>query len=83
MKLEDQIFKLIEILRKDAGKKCTTDKLLNFVLIDSQKSKTLKSSAREKIENEDIHIIESRLVTNKSKPYYDPQLLVMALISLT
>ena len=83
MKLEDQIFKLIEILRKDAGKKCPTDKLLNFVLIDSQKSKTLKISAREKIEDEGIRIIETHLVTNKSKPYYDPQLLVMTLISLT
>jgi len=80
---EDCVFKLLEILRRDAGKKCPTEKLLNFVFIDSQNGKVLKASARSALRKEGINIINTRLVTEQSTPYYDPQLLVMSLLSLT
>lgn len=83
MSLEHQVFKLLEILKRDVSKKCTTDKLINFLLIDSQNTKLLKASSHTVIENQGITIIDTRLVTEKSKPYYDPQLLAMALLSLT
>lgn len=83
MSLDDRVFKLLEILKRDVGKKCPTDKLLNFVFIDIQNTKALKVSSRQAIENEGISIIDTRLITNKSKPYYDPQLLVMSLLSLS
>lgn len=83
MTLEDQIFKLVEILKRDFKKQPATEKLLNFILVDSENTKLLKSTTRTAIENEGITVIDTRLVTEKSKPFYDPLLLVMALLSFT
>ncbi len=83
MEMDESVFKLLQILKRDAGNKCPADKLLNFVFIDSQKGGGLKTSSSNALRKEGIDIIDTRLVSEQSAPYYDPQLLVMALLSLT
>ena len=83
LSVDQSIFKLLEILKADSGGQCPTDRLLNFVFIDGQKGVRLKRSTRDKLRHQGVGVIDTRLITPKSAPYYDPQLLVMALLSLT
>ncbi|MDV7338229.1 GAK system CofD-like protein [Terasakiella sp. A23] len=83
MSLDDTIFKLIEILRKDAGEDCPANKLLNFIFIDTTNGVDLKRDTKIKLKKAGIHVIDTRLVTPQSAPYYEPQLLVSGLLSLT
>lgn len=83
MSLDDTIFKLLEILKKDAGADCPADKLLNFIFIDSENGQDLKRATKAKLKKANIHVIDTRLITPQSAPYYEPSLLVSSLLSLT
>ncbi len=83
MSVDDTIFKLIDILKKDAGTDCPTDKLLNFVMIDSENGAQLKQATKSKLKEQGVEIIDQRLITPQSTPYYEPHMLVAALLSLT
>lgn len=83
MTLDGCVLTLLEYLRADNTGKCSAGQLLNFVLIDGKRGKYLPSvAALAKLEPE-IKIIDTRLISRKSAPYYDPELLVAALLSLT
>ena len=83
MTLDSCVETLLDYLRADNTGKCSGGQLLNFVLIDGKRGKYLPSvSALAKLEP-DIKIIDTRLISRKSAPYYDPELLVAALLSLT
>jgi len=83
MDLEQSIFKLLEILRRDAGNDCPTNKLLNYVFIDSRNGINIDNSHKRKLRKEGVSLIDTRLVTKSNQMHYDPQLLVMSLLSLT
>jgi len=76
------IFRLLDILRRDAGQNCPTNRLLNFVLIDGENGESLAPSVRKQLRKEGVTLIDTPLVMVQSAPFYDPQLLVMALLSL-
>ncbi len=81
--LDDSIFKLMDILRLDAGEDCPAGKLLNFVFIDSFHGVDLKKNTKNKLRKANVEVIDTRLISPQSAPYYDPQLMVAALLSLT
>ena len=80
---DDGVQTLLDYLRADAGQDCATDRLLNFVLVDSGQKEQLARLRADSITGLGIQVIDTRLVSEQSAPYYDPQLLVNALLSLT
>jgi CofD-related protein of GAK system len=82
MSLDDALRTLLKQLRSDAGSDCPANKLLNFVLLDSRNSDLAPPSVQ-LAQKLGITVIDTRLVTKKCAPYYDPELLVAALLSLT
>lgn len=83
MTLDQSVMRLLEYLRADAGKRCETRKLLNFVLIDGKQGDYPSSLSPEMMRELGIQVINTRLVSKRSAPYYDSELLVSALLSLT
>ncbi|MCW9036077.1 MAG: GAK system CofD-like protein [Rhodospirillales bacterium] len=83
LSLDQSIFKLLEFLKADFNQDCPTENLLNFVLIDSQNGECLKRGTFSLLRREGIEVIDTTLITNQSKPYYDPQMLAIAIMSLT
>ncbi len=83
MSLSATIEKLLEYLRMDAGRNCPNDKLINHVLIDSKNGDYGSSLSQDYLDNLGIRLIDTTLITEKSAPYYDPELLVGVLLSLT
>lgn len=80
---DKQVLRLLEYLRLDAGENCPTEKLLNFVLIDNKRGDYLSPISQELAEELGIQIIDTQLISKQSAPYYDSNLLVRALLSLT
>jgi len=83
MDQDRSILTLLKYLRADAGCDCSDQKLLNFVLIDSQQgiySSALSPKIMKKLR---VQVIDTPLVSRRSAPYYDPELLSAALLSLT
>jgi CofD-related protein of GAK system len=83
MTLDSSILTLLEYLRADNTDKCPGGKLLNFVLIDSKRGKYLTPVSAPLMQEAGIRIIDTRLISKQSAPYYDAKLLVSALLSLT
>jgi CofD-related protein of GAK system len=81
MSLDDNIFQLIHFLRKDAGVECPVDKLLNFIFIDPNSQMVLQDTTKAELKKMKVHVVETPLVSPESTPYYDPQLLIPALLS--
>ena len=82
MTVDGSVLTLLDYLRADAGQNCATDRLLNFVLVDSNQKEQLTRLRTNTIIGLGIQVIETPLVSEQSAPYYDPQLLVNALLSL-
>ena len=74
---------LLEYLRQDCGAKVPTDRLLNFILVDKGDRGEMASFSRNFGHDSGVQIIETRLVSKASAPFYDPELLVSTLLSLT
>lgn len=82
MTMDQSILCLLTHLRLDAGSKCPEEKLLNFVMLDSKRG-GYNSLPNPALMNElKVRIIDTELITNSSAPYYDPNLLAAALLSL-
>jgi CofD-related protein of GAK system len=83
MSLATTIETLLKYLRKDTGEDCPTNKLLNVVLVDSTNGNYNSPISRDNIESLGIRLVDTTLITDKSFPYYDPELLVGALLSIS
>jgi CofD-related protein of GAK system len=83
MTLDSSVLTLLDYLRADNTDKCPNGKLLNFVLMDSKRGKYPSSLSAPLMQELGIHIIDTRLVSKQSAPYYDAELLAATLLSLT
>ncbi len=83
MNHELMINTLLSQLRVDAGANCATRRLLNFIMIDSKRGRGFSPAALKQAGDLGIQIIDTPLLSKRSAPYYDDELLVSALLSLT
>ena len=83
MDMEQMIDRLLAQLRADAGRDCPTGQLLNFLLIDSGRGDYPPGLPREKLRKQGVQVIDIPLISKRSAPWYDPELLATALLSLT
>jgi CofD-related protein of GAK system len=74
---------LLYCLRADKGCNVQSDKFLNFVLMDDRDKSPMADLPEKLLKDRGIQAIRTRLVTTESGPYYDPDLLVSTLLSLT
>ena len=82
MTLDQTILKLLEQLRKDTGQDCPTQRLMNFILMDSKHGNYSSPLNRQITESLGIQIIDTDLVTPGSPNRYNPEWLAAALLSL-
>lgn len=82
MTADQAVLKLIENLRFDAGAECPTNRLLNFVLIDSKQGNYPSPLSGNLMQELGIQVIDTKLISKQSAPYYDANMLVEALLSL-
>ncbi|MGB8713358.1 MAG: GAK system CofD-like protein [Onishia taeanensis] len=86
MSLERQLDTLLDQLRLDAGEITPTGELLNFVLLDSRRGDYASDLSIEELAERwaerGITMIDTRLISEDSAPYYDNDLLTCALLSL-
>ncbi len=82
MSLNTAVETILKYLRMDAGGNCPSERLLNHVMIDSKNGHYGSSFSKGRLENLGIRLIDTKLITEKSAPYYDPELLSGALLSL-
>ena len=83
MTLDQSVLTLLDYLRADNPAETANGKLLNFVLIDSKRGNYLSSLSASVMQELGIGIIDTRLISRHSAPYYDAELLVATLLSLT
>lgn len=83
LSLDQSVQTLLRYLRADAGAACAGAKLLNFVLIDSKRGGYPAALSQGLMEELGVQVIDTRLVSKRSEPFYDPELLVAALLSMT
>ena len=83
MTLDSSVLTLLDYLRADNAANCPNGKLLNYVLIDSKRGKYLSSLSAPLMQELGIQVIDTRLVSRQSAPYYDAELLTSTLLSLT
>lgn len=82
MTMDQAVLRLIDQLRRDAGSECPNNKLLNFILMDSKQGKYQSSLSKSLMNELGVQIIDTKLVSKHSAPYYDNNMLVEALLSL-
>jgi len=75
--------RLLDCLRTDAGRNTSSEKFLNFVLLDDRDRAPMADLSEKFLRQRGIQAVRTRLVTKESAPYYDPDLLVSTLLSLT
>lgn len=83
MTMDSSIQSLLHYLRADAGSRLDATQLLNFVLLDNKHGKYPDRVSMELLDKLGVQLIDTKLVSKSSAPYYDPELLVTALLSLT
>jgi CofD-related protein of GAK system len=83
MTLDSSVLTLLDYLRADNADNCPNEKLLNYVLIDSKRGKYLSSLSAPLMQELGIEVIDTRLISRQSAPYYDAELLTSTLLSLT
>jgi CofD-related protein of GAK system len=83
MNLNRSVQRLMEYLNRDFKGDCASEKLLNFILLDSKNGSYSSSLSAKLMRSLNIQVIETRLISKRSAPYYDKDLLVSALLSLT
>jgi CofD-related protein of GAK system len=74
---------LLDCLRSDKARNSSSAKYLNFVLLDDRDKSPMAELPEKFLEERGIQAIRTRLITKESAPYYDPELLVSTLLSLT
>jgi len=83
MTMDSSLLTLLRYLRNDAGAESQTGQLLNFVMIDSKRGNYQDTFSARLLTEHGIELIDTELVSKQTAPYYDPELLVSALLSLT
>jgi CofD-related protein of GAK system len=83
MDFEQTVHALLKQLRADVPDDCSNEKLLNFVLVDSANGRYPEGLSPEPLRGLGIELIDVKLISKQSAPYYDNDLLVSALLSLT
>ncbi len=83
MSVDRCVLSLLDYLRADAGEAPVNDQLVSFVLIDSRRGRYASPISLGLMRELQIQVIDTKLVSKKSAPYYDSELLVAALLSLT
>jgi len=74
---------LLQYLHADDPKAYPSQRYLDFVLVDKRARSSMSNLPEPLLKNLGIQVVETRLVSKTSAPYYDPDLLVSALLSLT
>ena len=82
MTMDQSILCLLSQLRSDAGSECPNARLLNFVMLDSKSGNYTSLPSPSLMNDLKVRIIDTPLVSKSSAPYYDPNLLAAALLSL-
>jgi CofD-related protein of GAK system len=83
MDMDRRVTTLLNYLRRDAAKTGDEGKLLDFVLIDSKRGNYGSRLSEDLMQDLGVQIIDMTLISEQSKPHYDADLLVAALLSLT
>jgi CofD-related protein of GAK system len=83
MSLAQSITILLTYLRRDSGEDTPANKLLNFLLVDSQNIHYPGGIPYDLLTSLDIEIIDIKLIDKKGSKYYDNTRMVNALLSLT
>ncbi len=83
MSLEQMVRGLINQMQADINEGYPHNKLLNFVLMDSKNGRYPSGFSADFLEEMGIELIDVTLISDQSAPYYDNDLLVSALLSLT
>ncbi len=83
MDSNDLLQTLMAELRNNAGADTANDRLMNFVLLDRRRARYPGEFDQELLQSIGVEIIDTPLISRKSAPYYDEDLLVSALLSLT
>jgi len=83
MTLEGSVHTLLHYLRAGVPDECPDRELLNFILIDSRRGHYPACRSLQGLRKLGIQVIDTRLISRDSAPYYDAGLLVAALLSLT
>ena len=83
MTLDSSVLTLLEYLHADNPDNRQNARLLNFVLVDSKRGRYPSSLSTPLMQKLGVRVIDTRLVSKRSAPYYDAELLVAALLSLT
>lgn len=83
MTLDSSVLTLLDYLRADNPAGCPNGKLLNFVLVDSKRGNYHSSLSATVMQELGVRVIDTRLISRRSAPYYDADLLVSTLLSLT
>ena len=83
MNLNRSVQRLMEYLGADFKGGCESEKLLNFILLDSKNGSYPSSLSGKLMREMNIQIIDTNLISKRSAPFYDKDLLVSALLSLT
>ncbi len=73
---------LLRPLWLDTGGDIAANALLNFVLVDTRNGVYPSRLPKKKLQSMGIQLIDTKLVSKRSSPYYDNELLVSALLSL-
>lgn len=83
MTLSDCVKTLIDYLQRSCGQEVPTDRLLNFVLIDSKRGDYPTPLEINKIKRFGVEVLDVQLISEESAPYLDEKLLADHLLSLT
>lgn len=82
MNFKQMVQGLLNQLRADVSTGCPNDKLLNFVLVDSENGLYPAELSTGLLKKLGIEMIDVKLISKQSAPYYDNDLLISALLSL-
>lgn len=83
MDINQRVTTLLQYLHNDVADADRDKQLLNFVLIDSKRGYYGSKLSIEAMNTLNIQVIDTRLISEQSAPWYDPELLIAALLSLT
>jgi len=83
MNINSSLQRLTEYLRADIPEEYPTEKVLNFMLIDSKNGSYPSSLSNKLVQKLNIQVIDTPLISKRGASYYDAKMLVSALLSLT
>jgi CofD-related protein of GAK system len=80
---DDVVDALLTYLQADCNSNVKASNLLNYVVIDSQRGDYVSGLPSESLKKHGIELVDTRLISDQSVPYYDNTLLAHTLLSLT